>query len=83
MTWSAAARIAAWSGILPGLGRSASTYLGRTAGATWVRYLGCVPPATMRALRSRISTKQRSLRKIRCLQYIITKELACQLYLRK
>ena len=47
--WGAAARNGSRVDIQPWQGRSASTYLGRTAGATWVRYLGCVPPATMRA----------------------------------
>lgn len=33
----------AWAGVC------ASTYLGKTAGATWVRCLECIPPASMRA----------------------------------
>ena len=36
-----------WS--IPGQGVSTSTYLGKTAEATWVRCLGCIPSASMRA----------------------------------
>ena len=35
--------IVTWAGV------SGSTDLGKTAGATWVHYLGCIPPASMRA----------------------------------
>lgn len=46
---SFAARIEAWADAVTWSGLAASTYLVRTAGGTWVRYLGRVPPAPIRA----------------------------------
>ena len=43
------ARIGSQAKISTWLGVATTTYLGKTAGATWVHRLGRVPPASMRA----------------------------------